>query len=178
MLIEDYKPDRQYDLVILSRTLNHTLDPMANLTKVRRMLSENGIFILILQDPISHAIHMPFERVTEMTHPYLFTRESIQYLLQMTGLEVVRYQDEYIDGRFMNRRDYRKLRFSYMVVLSRPSKKGNNPSNVKPDYIDILARIRANQEAFRQHGDFIERWRNPTLLMRALRKVLSVSGKW
>ena len=33
-LFEDFSPDRQYDLIILSRTLNHTLDPKSNLAKV------------------------------------------------------------------------------------------------------------------------------------------------
>ena len=176
-LFEDYSPEQLYDLVILSRTLNHTLDPKANLTKVRHMLSEKGIFALILQDPISHTIHMPFERVTEMTHPYMFTRESIQYLLGLAGLEVFGYEDEYIDARRMSRRDYRKLSFSYMVFLSRPGKQGQQVGR-QPDYRDTLARIQANQQAFVKDGDFIERWRNPTLNMRLFRKVLYLLGKW
>jgi hypothetical protein len=157
--------------------LNHTLDPKANLTKVRHMLSDDGIFALILQDPISHTIHMPFERVTEMTHPYMFTRESIQYLLNLAGLDVVGYQDEYIDARKMTRRDFRKLSFSYMVVLSRPGGKIRGEIT-KPDYQDTLARIHANQQAFTVHGNFIERWRKPTLPMRLYRKALYLLGKW
>jgi len=176
-LFEDYEPDQQYDLIILSRTLNHTLDPKANLTKVRQMLSDDGVFALILQDPISHTIHMPFERVTEMTHPYMFTRESVQYLLNLAGLDVVGYQDEYIDARVMNRRNFRKLSFSYMVFLSRPGERIKFDKE-KPDYQDTFARIRANQQAFSEYGDFIERWRKPTLPMRLYRKVLNLMGRW
>jgi hypothetical protein len=176
-LFEDFQPKDKYDLVILSRTLNHTLDPKANLTKIGSMLTENGIFALILQDPLSNAIHIPFERVTEMTHPYMFTIENIQYLLRLSGLEVVGVQDEYIDARRMTRRDYRKLSFGYMVVLSRPGKPGQVVEN-KPDYRDILARIQANQEACQKHGEFIDRWRKPTLLMRAYRKALNLAGLW
>lgn len=176
-LFEDFKPDSKYDLVILSRTLNHTLDPKENLTKIGRMLTENGIFALILQDPISNTIHIPFERVTEMTHPYMFTIESIQYLLGLSGLEVVGVQDEYIDARRMTRRDYRKLSFGYMVVLSRLHKQGQVVVN-KPDYLEILDRIRANQKACLEHGDFIDRWRKPTLVMRAYRKALNLAGLW
>jgi len=176
-LFEDFKPVSKYDLVILSRTLNHTLDPKENLTKIGRMLTENGIFALILQDPISNTIHIPFERVTEMTHPYMFTIESIQYLLGLSGLDVVGVQDEYIDARRMTRRDYRKLSFGYMVVLSRLQKQGQVVDN-KPDYREILDRIRANQKACLEHGDFIDRWRKPTLVMRAYRKALNLAGLW
>ena len=176
-LFEDYKPESRYDLVILSRTLNHTLDPKENLTKVGYMLTENAIFALILQDPISNTIHIPFERVTEMTHPYMFTIESIKYLLGLSGLEVVGVQDEYIDARRMTRRDYRKLSFGYMVVLSRLQKQGQVIDN-KPDYHEILERIRANQKACLEHGDFIDRWRKPTVLMRAYRKALNLAGLW
>ncbi|MBM3151258.1 MAG: class I SAM-dependent methyltransferase [Chloroflexi bacterium] len=176
-LLEDFQSDKQYDLVILSRTLNHTLDPVGNLKKIRSMLSKEGIFVLILQDPVSHTIHMPLESVTEMTHPYMFTRESIQYLLRLCGMEIVGYQDEYIDGRQMNRRDYRKLQFSYMVILSRLEQEGM-ADHQKPDYLDIKARIQANQAVFRKYGAYIERWRNPSVLMRLHRKVLNVMGKW
>jgi SAM-dependent methyltransferase len=176
-LFEDYQPDSKYDLVILSRTLNHTLDPKENLTKIGRMLTEDGIFALILQDPISNTIHIPFESVTEMTHPYMFTIESIQYLLGLSGLEVVGVQDEYIDARRMTRRDYRKLSFGYMVVLSRPAKPGQVIEN-KPDPGDLMDRIRANREACVEHGDFIDRWRKPTLFMRAYRKALNLAGLW
>jgi hypothetical protein len=140
------------------------------------MLAREGVFALILQDPISHTIHMPFERVTEMTHPYMFTRASIQHLLNLVGLEVVGYQDEYIDARRMTRRDYRKLSFSYMVVLSCPAK-GSLVAE-KPDYRDTLERIQANQQAFRENGTFIERWRKPNPAMRLYRKALYLLGKW
>jgi hypothetical protein len=174
--VEDFTPDQKYDLVILSRTLNHTLDPKANLVKVREMLAADGVFALTLLDTISHSIHMPFERATEMTHPYMFTRENIQYLLNLAGLEVIGYQDEYIDARRMTRRDYRKLSFSYMVILSRPAQDALVPQ--KPDYKDTVARIQANQRAFAEHGAFIESWRKPNLFMRAYRKLLYLMGQW
>lgn len=176
-LVEDFVPDRKYDLVILSRTLNHTLDPHANLDKVRAMLSPDGIFALTLQDPLSHLVHLPLETVSEMTHPYLFTRESVRHLLALSGLELVGYRDEYIDARKMTRRDFRKLGFSYMVFLSRPGKVGGLEVP-KPDYRDILGRVRANQQAYKKDGQFIERWRKPNVFMRAYRKALNLLGLW
>ena len=176
-MVEDFKPVSKYDLVILSRTLNHTLDPHANLDKVREMLSEDGIFALTLQDPVSHLVHLPLETVSEMTHPYMFTRESVQHLLALSGLELVGYQDEYIDARSMTRHDFRKLQFAYMVFLSRPARAGKQTVS-RPDYQDILGRIRANQEAFKKDGKFIESWRKPTFFMRAYRKVLNLLGLW
>jgi hypothetical protein len=176
-MVEDYQPDRKYDLVILSRTLNHTLDPHANLDKVHQMLADDGIFALTLQDPLSHLVHLPLETVSEMTHPYLFTRQSIQYLLSLSGLELVGYQDEHIDARFMTRKDFRKLQFSYMVFLARPAKSGL-PLPTKPDYMDILERIRANQQAYLHDGEFIESWSKPNTLLRIYRKLLHLAGLW
>ena len=80
-------------------------------------------------------------------------------------------------ARKMTRRDFRKLSFSYMVVLSRPGGKIRGEIT-KPDYQDTLARIHANQQAFTVHGNFIERWRKPTLPMRLYRKALYLLGKW
>lgn len=176
-LVEDFQPEQTYDLVILSRTLNHTLDPLANLVKVRSMLDPNGYFVLALQDPVSHLVHLPLETVSEMTHPYMFTRDSVEHLLSKAGLELKGLQDEYIDARNLTRRQMRKLGFSYMVFVAKlQTSKSLAPHH--SDYLDILGRIQANQVVYKKNGRFIEQWRKPSVFKRAWRKILNIAGLW
>ena len=176
-LLEDFEPDQKYNLIVFPRSLNHSLDPRANLLKIRAMLSEDGLFILTLEDPTTKMLRLPLDTVTEMTHPYMLAPETIQYLLDQVGLEVLGYEDGLLDARRMARHDFRKVAQENMRLLARRGEPGKR-RYPKPDYTEILARIRANQQAYRRYGNFIEKWRHPTFWMRAYRKILNTLGLW
>lgn len=176
-LVEDFEPDQKYDLIVFPRSLNHSLDPRANLLKIRAVLSEDGLFILTLEDPTTKMLRLPLDTVTEMTHPYMFAPETIQYLLDQVGLEVLGYEDGLLDARRMARHDFRKVAQENMRLLARRSPPGER-RYPKPDYTEILARIQANQQAYRQYGDYIEKWRRATFGMRVYRKILNTLGLW
>lgn len=173
-LFEDYSSDNKFDIIIISRTLNHSLDPKNNLLKVRDLLSDNGIFILIQHDFISELCRKPFESVTQMTHPFNFYRESIQYFLESVGLNIVDYRDNTIDNPSKN--EMKKIKFTSMDVVS---KKGIIKNNLfKPNWEVILQRIKNNEKCRDEMGYIYRKWRKPNIYMKVYRKFMKLIGKW
>ncbi len=176
LLLEDFEPERQYDLILFARSLNHSLDPLGNLRKIRSMLSPQGIFVLTLDDPTSRTLRKPFERVTEMTHPYMFTPETAQAMLEKAGLQVIAAEHHLQDARRMKRHDFRKTVLQNMCFVTRPGQP--QEPTVWPDYREIWARIQANEQARQRYGAVMQRWQHPTFVMRAWRKLWRTLGLW
>jgi ubiquinone/menaquinone biosynthesis C-methylase UbiE len=81
------KADKTFDVIISVNALDHMIDPPKVLSEIRRVLKNDGIFLLgLFLHPPSIAFfrrlienHLPFAR--EDAHPYSYTRKSIRVLL-------------------------------------------------------------------------------------------------
>ena len=83
-------PEDAYDLVLNVRTINHMLDPLADLRHARRWLKEGAIVFVDVQDSLEKATHKGFERATiEIDHPYMFTLGTLVAMVQKAGFEIV-----------------------------------------------------------------------------------------
>ncbi len=96
-LLEDFRPQSLYDVVVLSNVLEHVPDPSGTLHRVHRLLNPGGEVWISL--PNAHSglraffgrkwinWHVPFH----LTH---FTAEVLRGLLSSTGFEDVRVRQE------------------------------------------------------------------------------------
>lgn len=166
-VFEDYAAERKFDVVIFAQAINHTLDPFVNLKKIHALLTDRGVLYMSVQDTVSALLNRPLTRMVEMTHPYMFCRESVQYLVEKAGLEIVGYRDGQLDGGELARRDIPGMAFPRMLILARKSEKMVEPE--APDFKKILTRMRRNIDFYEQwHGE-IDRWHSPNLWRRAYR---------
>lgn len=79
--IEDAKlPDKSFDVIVASAIIEHVDDDHAALKNIRRILKDDGIFV----------IGIPFYNDWEVTHMHIYSRESIRRLLKTAGFSVER----------------------------------------------------------------------------------------
>ncbi|MEK7506075.1 MAG: class I SAM-dependent methyltransferase [Patescibacteria group bacterium] len=77
--IEDAKlPDKSFDVIVASAIIEHVDDDYAALKNIRRILKNDGIFV----------IGIPFYNDWEITHMHIYSRESIRRLLKVAGFSV------------------------------------------------------------------------------------------
>jgi 2-polyprenyl-3-methyl-5-hydroxy-6-metoxy-1,4-benzoquinol methylase len=94
-IIEDYQTDRRYDLVLLLNLIEHVADPLAILTKVRSMLSPQGV--VLVKTPNYESLdarcfrHRNWAGYHCPRHWVLFTRESFTGMAARAGLGVRRF---------------------------------------------------------------------------------------
>jgi SAM-dependent methyltransferase len=166
-LFEDYVTEQKFDLIIFSQALNHTLDPMANLMKIKELLADEGEVLISVWDSVSELLNRPLEKVPELCHPYMFCRESIKYIVEEAGLEIIGFSDRQLDGGKLGRRDIPGLSFPRTLVLARRAEAVIEPE--KPDYKKILARMKRNIQFYEQWEDEINKWYRPNLWRRIYR---------
>ncbi len=71
-------PDRSFDCIVASAVIEHVNNDYGALRNIRRMLKDDGIFILGL----------PLYNDWEVTHLHIYSRESTRRLLRATGFRV------------------------------------------------------------------------------------------
>ena len=174
-LFEDYETEHTFDVVIFAQALNHTLDPFANLEKIRSLLTDRGVLYLSLQDTVSALLNRSMERMVEMTHPYMFCRESFQYIVKKAGFEILGYDDLLIDGSTLTRRDVSRLRFPRIRILARKVDMKGDPE--KPDYEEIKRRMFANVMFREQWREGLDQWHGDSRWRRWYRRV-AYGGKY
>lgn len=96
-LIEDFKPESLYDIVVLSNVLEHSLDPKDMLSHVNRILKTGGVVWISCPNVNSWLRrlfgkywinwHVPF-------HIVHFSRDTLAKLLEESGFQVHQYHQE------------------------------------------------------------------------------------
>jgi SAM-dependent methyltransferase len=86
-------PPAQFDVVIVSDTIEHLTDPRRTLSLLRPLLSPNGIIYINTPNIDSLASRVLKARWWGLNqfHLYYFTKRTLRQLLQATGFEVVRW---------------------------------------------------------------------------------------
>lgn len=77
-----------YDLVLVTQTLNHLLDPRGALRALRALLSEQGLLFLEVQNFPEFAKRA--RRSVTVDHPYYFAAETLECMARRSGLEPIR----------------------------------------------------------------------------------------
>ena len=104
------KPDKSYDIIALEWVVDSMKDPVADLRKIRRLVSDDGLLhisigsrfraplfsrskLSIVQKPLS--VFVP-RRNSADHHPYHFTHTSLISCLQYVGFRVAEISNRYV----------------------------------------------------------------------------------
>lgn len=92
--ITDYEPEKQYDVIVMGDVLEHVIDPVKALKKVKGMLKKDGV--LWLSTPNYNCAYARMEKLThcmwhELNHYTYVSYESLNELLRDLRMEVLRY---------------------------------------------------------------------------------------
>lgn len=79
---EDWQPERTYDVALLCRTIDHLLDPLGVLTKLRQCST------LLIVDAMD-VDRWPANSRYKVDHPYAFTRATFHALVKAAGWQPV-----------------------------------------------------------------------------------------
>lgn len=94
-------PEKSFDAVTMWHVLEHTTDPIMNLKEIRRVIKDDGIFILAVPNLNNYPSRWVYRAVKgkrmhlfspedRELHPYHFTPKTIRLALEKTGFKVVR----------------------------------------------------------------------------------------
>jgi len=78
----------KFDLVIMRHVLEHFLDPLSILDKVRQVLKPTGIFYVVVPNAAKPKLPI-VKHYFRVVHTYYFTQHSLNNVLQMCGLTPV-----------------------------------------------------------------------------------------
>ncbi len=81
-------PEASFDLIILTQTLNHMLDPSGTIGEVRSLLKPGGMFFVEVQNFPEYARRT--RRSIQVDHVYYFCPETLECMARRVGLEPVR----------------------------------------------------------------------------------------
>jgi SAM-dependent methyltransferase len=89
--VEDWQPNgRTWDVITLCQTVDHLLDPMGTLTKLRGCLAPGGVLFFDIVD-------YDQTKTIKVDHPYNFTGETGWELLIRAGLTSRRMRDDAVE---------------------------------------------------------------------------------
>lgn len=80
-----------FDLAILTQTLNHMLDPFAELLKIRSLLAADGMLFLEVQNYPEYA-KMTRRRSLQIDHTYYFAPQTLECMVRRVGFEPIRIE--------------------------------------------------------------------------------------
>jgi 2-polyprenyl-3-methyl-5-hydroxy-6-metoxy-1,4-benzoquinol methylase len=91
-LVEEHDFGRQrFDVVIICQTVDHLLDVAGTLTRVRQLLSDDGVlFIDIVDFRAAYLRNWSVEDAMKIDHPYYLTEPTMLAYLRNSGFEVLR----------------------------------------------------------------------------------------
>lgn len=92
-------PDRTYQMIVCADVLEHTVDPVGVIQQLRRVATDDALFIISLPNVAHLAIRLlllfgrfpQMERgILDRTHLHFYTLDTATEMLRQAGLEVVR----------------------------------------------------------------------------------------
>jgi 2-polyprenyl-3-methyl-5-hydroxy-6-metoxy-1,4-benzoquinol methylase len=91
-LVEEHDfGQRRFDVVIICQTVDHLLDVAGTLTRVRQLLSDNGLlFIDIVDFRAAYLRNWSVEDAIKIDHPYYLTEATTYAYLRSAGFDVLR----------------------------------------------------------------------------------------
>ena len=89
--VEDYDSGgATYDFIVLCQTVDHLLDVSLSLSKIRNLLSEEGLFFVDIVDfRAAYRRGGSVEEAVKIDHPYYLTDETMRAYLARSGLDVL-----------------------------------------------------------------------------------------
>ena len=91
--------DKAYRMVLCGDVLEHTVDPVAALTRLRRAAADDATFVVSLPNVAHLAVRMMLlfgnfpkmdRGILDKTHLHFFTRDTAEQMLRQAGLKVVK----------------------------------------------------------------------------------------
>jgi SAM-dependent methyltransferase len=97
--IEEYKADdKKYDLIILFGTISHLMDPYSAFLKSRKLLRDDGLFVLDFKDSLDRMQSSKFTfSQLHFDHPIYLSKASLESLVSRVGL-IVKEDIKYNSG--------------------------------------------------------------------------------
>lgn len=91
-LIEEHDfGDRRFDVVIICQTVDHLLDVAGTLSRVRDLLTPNGLlFVDIVDFRAAYLRNWSVEAAVKIDHPYYLTESTMSAYLRTAGFTVLR----------------------------------------------------------------------------------------
>ena len=91
-LVEEHDfGQRRFDIVIICQTVDHLLDVAGTLTRVRQLLSDDGLlFIDIVDFRAAYLRNWSVEEAIKIDHPYYLTEPTTCAYLRSAGFDVLR----------------------------------------------------------------------------------------
>lgn len=84
----DEQTDEKYDLVIMRHVLEHFLDPLTILKRVKNVLSENGTLYIAVPNNLNPTQNL--EKIWfRVVHTYYFNKYSLENILHLAGLKEI-----------------------------------------------------------------------------------------
>lgn len=90
--VESWEPaGRSFDVIGLLQTIDHLMDVMATLVKIREIISPEGLFLFDIVDfRAAYLKHGSIESATKIDHPYSLVEETALAYLSRAGFEPLR----------------------------------------------------------------------------------------
>jgi len=89
--VEDYDSGgATYDFIVLCQTVDHLLDVSLSLSKIRNLISDDGLFFVDIVDfRAAYRRNGSVEEAVKIDHPYYLTDETMRAYLARSGFEVL-----------------------------------------------------------------------------------------
>lgn len=130
--LEDFNPEVPFPAITSLYVIEHVSDPVGFLENIRRILSDDGVFICMTVDSSSifyrwaeTLFHLSggrsytaIERVCEVHHLHHFNRLSLERALRETGFEVIHRFDRNLPLKSVTLSPLQKLAVGGMYALS------------------------------------------------------------
>jgi 2-polyprenyl-3-methyl-5-hydroxy-6-metoxy-1,4-benzoquinol methylase len=90
----EFRPSEPYDVVTMFDVIEHLREPFEKIAEVRRMLSEDGVIVILTADATSLVSRMmgkrleDFRRIKE--HLFFFDRANLSSILEKQGFQVLK----------------------------------------------------------------------------------------
>ncbi len=91
-MVETFEPQgRTFDAIGLFQTIDHLLDVMGTLVKIREIIADDGIFVVDIVDFRAACLKKgSLEEATKIDHPYSLVEETAEAYLARAGFEPLR----------------------------------------------------------------------------------------
>ena len=85
--IEDYAGNT-FDVVTMLNTLEHLMDPMSALVKMRGLLNDGGYLLVTVPNLLSTCLNLPVDAFLSNAHLYNFTPYTLTLMMLKAGFEI------------------------------------------------------------------------------------------